>query len=178
MAFFEKQIKSDIKFQGKIVTVRTDEVELVNGHSAYREVVEHPGGVGIVAVDSDGQVLLVRQFRYPMGEELLEIPAGKLEYGEDPRECAERELSEETGYKAGCFVSLGEMYPSPGYCKEVLYAYLATELYPGKSHPDEDEFLSVEKMPFEKACELAVSGELKDAKTVIALLRAGKILKK
>lgn len=176
MAFFEKQIDSKEQFKGVIVTVRTDTVELTNGHVAYREVVEHPGGVGIVAVDSDKNVFMVRQFRYPMGEEILEIPAGKLEKGENPLDCAVRELSEETGFNAGKMVSLGEMYPSPGYCKEVLYAYLATDLTPGRSHPDEDEFLSVERIPFDEAVKMALSGELKDGKTVIALLRAREIL--
>ena len=177
MAFYEKQLSSEEKFRGVIVTVKADKVELTNGHTAYREVVEHPGGVGIVAINDEGNVFMVRQFRYPLGKEIMEIPAGKLEKGENPLDCAVRELSEETGYSAGKMISLGEMYPSPGYCKEVLYAYLATELTPGASHPDDDEFLSVEMVPFDKAVSMALSGELRDAKTVVALLRAREILR-
>jgi len=178
MEFFEKQVASEKKFEGLIVTVYADTVELHNGHSAYREVVEHPGGVGIVAITEDNKVLLVRQFRYPMAEIMPEIPAGKLEYGEDPYECAVRELSEETGFKAQRVVSLGKLYPSPGYCRETLYVYLATGLTAGESHPDEDEFLSVEAVDFNDACRMAEDGELTDAKTVIGLLRAAAFLRK
>lgn len=172
MAFFEKTLSSEELYCGRIITVRRDKVELTNGHTSTREVVEHPGGVGIVAIDKDKNVLMVRQFRYPLSSEILEVPAGKLEKGEDPLECAVRELSEETGYSAGKMISLGSMYPSPGYCQEILYAYLALDLEAGASHPDEDEFLSVERIPFDKAVNMALSGEIKDAKTVIALLRA------
>jgi ADP-ribose pyrophosphatase len=172
MAFFEKTLSTEEHFRGRIVTVRTDTVELTNGHISFREVVDHPGGVGIVAIDKNNNVLVVRQFRYPMSRELIEIPAGKLEKGEDPLECAIRELSEETGYSAGKMISLGAMYPSPGYCQETLYGYLALDLNEGESHPDEDEFLAVERIPFEKACEMALSGEICDGKTVVSLLRA------
>lgn len=177
MAFFEKTVKSEIKYTGRIVTVKNDTVELQNGNLAQREVVEHPGGVGIVVIDSDNFVYLVRQYRYPMSQELLEIPAGKLEYGEDPAECAVRELSEETGFTAEKMVYLGKMYPSPGYFQEILYLYLAEGLTGGECHPDPDEFLSVERYPLHEACRMAQSGEICDAKTVLGLLLTEKRMK-
>jgi ADP-ribose pyrophosphatase len=126
MGFFEKQISTKTVYRGRIVNVRNDVAELKNGHHVPREVVEHPGGVAVVPVDDNGCVLMVRQYRYPMEEELLEIPAGKLEYCEDHYDCAVRELSEETGCTAGKLVYLGPIYPSPGFSKEILYIYLAT----------------------------------------------------
>jgi ADP-ribose pyrophosphatase len=135
-------------------------------------VVEHCGGVGILALDENGNAVMVRQYRYPIGRELLEVPAGKLEENEDPLECAVRELSEETGYTAGQMISLGSILPSPGYCKETLYAYLALDLKPGDMHLDPDEFLDVEHIPFRKLHEMVMSGEVTDAKTVVAVLKA------
>ena len=143
MEFYEKTIESESVYEGIIVNVRRDIAGLQNGKQVAREVVEHPGGVGIVPVTKDNKVLMVRQYRYPMGEELLEIPAGKLDAGEDPLECAVRELSEETGCTAGRYVNLGASYPSPGFCKEILYIYLALDLQPGDMHLDENELLRV-----------------------------------
>ncbi|MGM9520850.1 MAG: NUDIX domain-containing protein [Oscillospiraceae bacterium] len=177
MAFFEKTLKSDEIYKGKIITVYRDTVELENGRTSLREVVSHAGGVGIVALDDDGCAVMVRQYRYPIGRELLEVPAGKLEPGEDPLECAVRELSEETGYSAGQMVSLGSILPSPGYCQETLYVYLALDLKPGAIHLDPDEFLSVEHIPMTKLHDMVMSGELTDAKTVIGILKAEQYLK-
>lgn len=176
MAFYEKQVSLNTMYKGRIVTVRDDDVELQNGEHARREVVEHPGGVAIVPVNKDGDVLMVRQYRYPMEEELLEIPAGKLEYGEDPFDCAVRELSEETGCTAGKMVFLGPIYPSPGFSKEILYIYLATELESGEAHPDENEFLSVETIPMDALVDKIMSSEIKDAKTIIGIFKAKKHL--
>ncbi len=176
MEFFEKQISTETVYTGRIVNVRHDIAELQNGHHVSREVVEHPGGVAVVPVDEDDRVLMVRQYRYPMAEELLEIPAGKLESCEDPRDCAVRELSEETGCKAGKLVLLGPIYPSPGFSKEILYIYLATELIRGAAHPDEDEFLSVEAIPLETLLKKIMAGEIKDGKTIIGILKAQKYL--
>lgn len=176
MEFFEKQISTATVYRGRIVNVRSDIAELKNGHHVPREVVEHPGGVAIVAVDEKGSVLMVRQYRYPMSEELLEIPAGKLEYGEDHRDCAIRELSEETGCAAGELVFLGPIYPSPGFSKETLYIYLATSLIRGEAHPDEDEFLSVEAVPLDTLVDKIMADEIRDGKTIIGIMKAKKYL--
>ncbi len=172
MKYSEKQLTTNTVYEGRIVTVKNDTAELVNGSVVYREVVEHSGGVAIVPVDSKQEVHMVRQFRYPMREEILEIPAGKLERGEDPYDCAVRELSEETGCTAGRIVSLGEFFPSPGFSSEVLYIYLATDLTPGEMNLDEDELLDVETIPLEDLVKRIMSGEIKDAKTIIGILKA------
>ena len=172
MAFYEKTLKSDVIYEGLIMRVRDDTVELQNGKTAHREVVDHTGGVGIIALTDEGTVPMVRQFRYPFMAETLEIPAGTLEPGEDPLECAVRELSEETGYSAGKLIPLGSLLPSPGYCAETLYIYLALNLTPGRAHLDENEFLNVEYYPLEKLHDMTMSGELLDAKTVLAILKA------
>lgn len=172
MEFFEKQISEKTVYKGHIVAVRNDMAELRNGCVVLREVVEHPGGVAIVPVNKLGQVLMVRQYRYSMSEELLEIPAGKLEYGEDPYECAVRELSEETGCTAGKIVSLGQIYPSPGFSQEILYIYLALELTQGEMHLDENELLSVEAIPLTMLVDNIMAGDIKDAKTIVGILKA------
>ncbi len=177
MAFYEKTLASDVMYDGHILRVRYDTVQLQNGASAFREVVDHTGGVGIIALTDDGRVPMVRQFRYPFMAETLEIPAGKLEKGEDPLECAVRELSEETGYSADKFVSLGSLLPSPGYCAETLYIYLATDLKPGRAHLDENEFLNVEYYPISKLHAMCMTGELVYSKTVIAVRKAENYLK-
>lgn len=176
MEFFEKQISSKSVYKGYIVNIRSDIAELKDGKMVVREVVEHAGGVAVVPVDEHGRVLMVRQYRYPMGMELLEVPAGKLEAGEDPYECAVRELSEETGCTAGKMISLGKIYTSPGFSTEILHLYLATELIGGEMHLDEGEFLSVEAVPAGKLVEMIMSGEIKDAKTIIGVLKAVQIL--
>jgi len=169
--FVEKEISRKTVYEGRIVNVRRDVAELTNGRHTGREVVEHPGGVCIVPMDHAGNCTLVRQFRYPFMESLLEFPAGKLERGEDPLECAIRELSEETGLHAGKIVSLGQMYPSPGYLDEVLHLYLAQDLTQGEAHPDENEFLSVETHSMEDLCEMAMANKLPDAKTMVAIFK-------
>jgi len=169
--FVEKEISRKTVYKGHIVNVRNDVVELINERHVPREVVEHSGGVCVVPLDSAGNCYLVRQFRYPFGEELLEFPAGKLEPGEDPQACAIRELSEETGLSAKNIVYLGPMYPSPGYCNEILHLYLAQDLIQGEAHPEENEFLSVEKMPLTAFAALVAENKVPDAKTVFALFR-------
>lgn len=178
----EKQLSSEYKFKGRIINLRQDLALLPNGHTSTREVIEHPGGVCIAALTNDNQLLFVKQFRYPYMEETLEIPAGKRDkQGEDPLECGKRELKEETGATAQKYIDLGSLYPSPGYVNEVIYTYLATGLDFGDMQPDEDEFLDVIKIPLEKAAQMVLSGEIKDAKTQIAVLKvkalydAGKI---
>lgn len=172
MEYFEKQIQSEEKYKGIIVRVRLDEAELHTGKHVKREVVEHPGGVTILPVDDDGNCYMVRQFRYPFGEMILEAPAGKLEKGEEPMTCAVRELSEETGFQADTFVDLGRCFTSPGFSTEVLYIYLALGLHAGSSHPDTDEYLNVEKIPLKTLVESVMRNEISDGKTVIAVLKA------
>ncbi len=172
MDYTEKKIKTINGYHGVIVNVALDRVTLPDGGEALREVVSHPGGVCILALDEKNQVVCVRQYRYCFGEHLLELPAGKLEYGEDPAACAVRELSEETGITAGSVVPLGEIYPSPGFCQEVLHLYLATELHWGKAHPDAGEFLDVTVVPLDELVADVMSGKLRDGKTVAAVLKA------
>jgi len=172
MVFCEKQVETNTLYKGLIVNVRRDMAEMQNGARVPREVVEHPGGVGIVPVTPDNKVLMVRQYRYPMEETLLEIPAGKLDDREGPLECAVRELSEETGCTAGKIVDLGVVYPSPGFCRESLYIYLALDLKQGESHPDENEFLSVEPYGFDELTTMIIKNELPDAKSIIGILKA------
>ena len=176
MVFFEKQVETETVYRGMIVDIRKDIAELQNGNRVKREVVVHPGGVGIVAVTKENKVLMVRQYRYPMEEELLEIPAGKLDNEEDPFECAKRELSEETGYTAAKYVDLGAIYPSPGFCRETLYLYLALDLQKGEMHLDENELLSVEHMDIDELIDQIVANELKDAKSIIGIMKAKKYL--
>lgn len=176
MDYWEKQIDTEEKYKGVIVRVRLDRAQLHNGQTVRREVVEHPGGVSILPIDDQGDCAMVRQFRYPFSRMMLEIPAGKLEYGEDPRECAVRELSEETGYTADELVYMGSFCTSPGFSTEVLHLYLAFGLHAGKSHPDEGEFLNVEKIPLKTLSEMVMRGEIDDGKTIVAVLKAEKYL--
>lgn len=168
----EKQLSAEYLYKGKIINVRRDEALLPNGKTALREVVEHPGGVCVAAINDKDEILLVRQFRYPYFETVLEILAGKRDSAdEDPLSCGIRELREETGAVAKNIFSLGKLYPTPGYCGEIIWMFGATELTFGNDDPDEDEFLSVEAVPFEKAVEMVLSGEIKDAKTQAAILK-------
>ena len=175
MDLMEKTLSSEKIFDGRIIHVHRDTIRLPDGGEATREVVDHPGGVCILALDDENRALLVSQFRYPYGKVLREVPAGKLEYGEDPTKAAIRELKEETGAVAGDFRSLGELYPSPGYCGEIIRMYLARDLTFGETHLDEDEFLDLERVPFDELVEQVLSGEIKDAKTIAVVLK-GKLL--
>lgn len=173
----EKQISYDYIYKGKIINLRKDTALLPDGNTALREVVEHPGGVCVAAITEKNEILMVRQFRYPYMENVLEIPAGKRDKGnESPLECGKRELKEETGAVAEKFINLGQLYPTPGYCGEIIWLYAATGITFGQAQPDSDEFLSVEKIPFEKAVDMVLEGEIKDAKTQTAILKI-KLLK-
>lgn len=174
----EKTLSSEQKFDGKVVKLFVDQVELENGETAIREMIKHPGGVCILPLDEDNNVLMVRQFRYPTHKVLLEIPAGKLEYGENHRECGLRELKEETGCTCDEFTYLGNLIPTPAYDNEVIHMYLARGLHSGEQKLDDDEFLDVEKIPLDKAVEMVMSNEIADAKTQIALLKTKIILGK
>ena len=177
MKLFEKTISKEYKYNGRIINLRVDEAELENGKTALREVVEHHGGVCVAALDEDGCLLMVRQFRYPYGEVLLEIPAGKLEKGENPLECGKRELEEETGYVAEKYTDLGKLYPTPAYVTEVIYMYYAETLTKTAQHLDADEFLSVEHIPLSDAVRMVMNGEIRDSKTQVAILKLKELIK-
>lgn len=173
MDLAEKKIRSNYIFHGKIMTVRVDDALLPNGQPCVREVCEHPGGVGVLALAEDRTVTLVRQYRYPYGEVTLEIPAGKMDQGpENAMEAGKRELSEETGLIAGEMIAMGEIWPSPGFMDERLYLFCAKNLTQGECHPDADEFLEIVRMPFDELCARVASGEIRDAKTVAAVGKA------
>lgn len=171
MNLTERTLSQEYFFHGRVINMRRDEIELPNGQPATREVVEHPGGVCIAALTDEKELLFVRQYRYPYSEVLLEIPAGKLNRGEDPLEAGKRELQEETGAVADSYVSLGKLYPSPGYCDEIIHMYMATGLSFGEMNPDDDEFLEVERIPLEKAAQMVLDNTITDAKTQAAILK-------
>ena len=172
MELEEKTVNKNYIYKGKILNLRRDDAVLPNGKPCVREVVEHAGGVTVAALTDDDELIFVRQFRYPYMKVLLELPAGKLEKGEDPLESGKRELLEETGCTAEEYISLGEFYPSCGYTDEVIYLYLAKGLKFGSQSLDEDEFLNVEKIPLEKAVKMVMSNEIKDGKTQTAILKS------
>jgi len=171
----EKRICSDYKFKGKIINVRLDDALLPNGETAKREVVEHNGGVCVVPITDNKEILTVKQFRYPYMEEISEIPAGKRDGNEDPLQCGIRELKEETGCTAEKFIFLGELYPSPGYCGEIIYMYAATGLSFGETDPDEDEFLEISRIHIDDLVEEIMTGKIKDAKTQAAVLKVKRL---
>lgn len=176
MELTERTLKSETVFDGRIIHVRRDEIELPDGKHSFREVVDHHGGVCVLALDERNDVLMVKQFRYPYKEVVAEIPAGKLEKGEDPEAAAHRELREETGAVSSDLRSLGEIYPSPGYCGEIIRMYLARDLSFGEAQLDEGEFLDVERVPFADLVEQVLEGEIRDAKTVAAVLKTKLLL--
>lgn len=167
----EKQLKKEYMYEGKIISVRRDTALLPNGNTAFREVVEHNGGVCIVPLDDNDNVYFVKQFRYPYSEVVTEVPAGKLEKGEDPLESGKRELKEEVGADAKNYTFLGKLYPSPGYCGEIIYMYLATDLSFGATNPDDDEFLEPIKIPLKEAVDMILNNQLADSKTQAAILK-------
>ena len=178
MDLTEHTVESKTIFEGKIVKLTLDQARLPNGALASREVVYHPGGVAVLALDEDRTVTLVRQYRYPIHRELVELPAGKLDHGaeEDRLLGAKRELSEETGLEAEEWTYLGYTLASPGFCDEALHMYLARGLRRSKQHPDEDEFLDVITMPFDQLAEQVMDGTITDAKTVATTLKVKVLL--
>ena len=172
----ETMVSSQTIFEGKIIKVTLDQAQLPDGSLAPREVVYHPGGVAVLALDEDNTVYLVRQYRYPIQQLLLELPAGKLEKGEDPRDSGLRELSEETGLEAAQWTYLGYTLASPGFCDEALHMYLARGLTRKRQHLDEDEFLDVVTMPFGQLVEQVMDGTITDGKTVSTTLKVKVLL--
>lgn len=167
----EKTLESQQIFDGRVVKLFVDKAELENGDIVTREVIKHPGGVCVVPLDENGNVLFVKQYRYPHHQIMLEIPAGKLEWGESHHDCGLRELKEETGCTCDNYTYLGSLIPTPAYCGEVIHMYLAEGLHYGEQNLDEDEFLDIEKIPLEKAAEMIMNNEIADAKTQLAILK-------
>jgi ADP-ribose pyrophosphatase len=168
----EELIASKPIYEGRIIKVRVDSVSLPDGRETSREVVEHAAAVAIVPIDDEGNTLLVRQYRHPAGQALLEVPAGMVEDGESPDETAQRELQEETGFASRNLRPLGGFWSTPGFCTEFMYAYLAKNLVPSTLANDHDEFIDVERIPMERIPQLIRLGEIQDAKSIAALLMA------
>ncbi len=175
----EERIDGEDIFSGRVVHLIRDRVRLPNGHESIREVIRHVGAVCMIPVFENGDVLIERQFRYPHAKVLIEIPAGKLDSKEeDPLEAAKRELFEETGYVADSFLPLGELYTTPAFVDEVIMMYLVEGLktVDDRQHLDEDEFLTVERIPLDELCDMVMRGEIPDAKTQIAALKAKRLI--
>lgn len=169
-SFRPGQASSRRIYEGRVLNLRLDTVDLGGRRRLEREVVEHRGGVTILAFDDQGRLLLVRQYRHPVGRELLELPAGTFDPGDDPEGCARRELQEETGYRPGRLERLGGFYLAPGYCTEYQNVFLARELVESRLTPDEDERIELVRLPLEEALRLVETGEIEDSKTAAALL--------
>ncbi len=178
MEIFEKTVEKNYVYKGRIINVRCDKAELHNGKPCTREVVEHNGGVCIAPITENNELIFVRQFRYPYMEMVLELPAGKLELGEDPFEAGKRELEEETGTVAENYYNLGKFYPTPGYCGEIIYLYAASGLRATAMNPDEDEFLEVEKIAIDKAVDMVINGEIPDGKTQTLIMRVAEMMRR
>ena len=168
----EKKVKSNLLYDGRIIKLYNDQILLPNEKTAFREYVKHPGGVCVVPITEENEILLVRQYRYPYSKQVVEIPAGKRDsVFEDTLEGGKRELKEELGVTAKNFVFLGEFYPTPGYTDEVIYMYAATGLSFSESSPDEDEFVKAEKYSLDTLVQMIMSGQIKDGKTQAAVLK-------
>ncbi|MGN0526003.1 MAG: NUDIX domain-containing protein [Acutalibacteraceae bacterium] len=174
----EKQLNSEEIFNGVAIHLFKDEILLPDGSKSVREVIRHPGAVCVLPVTEDGEVIFVNQFRYAFNKVTLEVPAGKLETGEEPVSAALRELSEETGFTAKNIIHLGDMYTTPALIDEVIHMYIATDLSEGEQHLDEGEFINVIKMPMSEAVEMVMNNEIKDSKTQTVLLKAEKYLER
>ncbi len=166
----ERTLGSETVFEGRLIKVRKDEVQLRDGRKSTREVVVHPGAVAVLPLTKEMKIVFVRQFRYAIGKALIEIPAGTLQPNETPEECAQRELSEEIGFTAGKLERLISLYLAPGYSTELIHLFVATDLMPSKVERDEDEILEIVEMSFKDAIAAIGRGEIQDAKTVAALL--------
>jgi len=175
----ETKLESENIFDGNLLHIKKDKVKLPNGGEAYREWVKHPGAAAVIPLTDQGEIILVRQYRYPIDEVTLEIPAGKLDVsGEDPLECAKRELSEETGYTAQEYKFLSKLATSVGFSDEVIYIYAAKGLKAGTQHTDEDEFINVVKVPLAEAVEMVLDGRINDGKSVTAILMLDRMVNK
>ena len=173
----EKTLSKKMGFDGELLKLEVEVVELPNGKTATREIIRHPGAVAIICVNEENKIVLVRQFRKPLDKTLLEIPAGKLEYGEDHLECAKRELLEDTGYIAKSWKKLGQTVTAPGFTDETIHLFLATDVTSGTAQPDEDEFLQVENYTIDEIKEMIFAGVIDDAKSIVAFFLSGIFIK-
>lgn len=173
----EKKVSSEEIFDGKLLHVFSDTIELPDGKSATREYIKHQGAVAVVPVTENNEIIAVRQYRYPIGRVTVEIPAGKLDKGEKPLEAAMRELSEETGVSGADITYIGGLYPSVAYTDELIHMYMAENLEYGEAHTDDDEFLDVVKIPVDEFVEKILGGEIMDSKTQAAVLKVAMILR-
>ena len=171
-----KRLDRKTVFDGRVVHLAVDRVELPNGQTAELEVISHPGAAAMVPLSEDGEVLLVRQYRYATDSWLLEVPAGKLDPGEKPEVCAAREVEEEVGYRAGELIPLGWIWTTPGFTDEVIHLFAAFELEEVERRPEDDEVIELVRTPLATALELVWRGELNDAKSALALIHAAKRL--
>lgn len=172
MKLFEETVSVEKIFEGKIIQVHLDKARIEDGRIVNREVVEHCAGVGVLPIDENGNCYFVRQFRYPLGCTVLEVPAGKVDAGEEPEHCGLRELSEETGFIADKLIPCGSYYVSPGFTTEKIYIYIANNIKKGAAHLDDGEFLNVETVPFDTVVKMLADGQINDAKTAIAIQSA------
>ena len=178
-AHFEKTLSSEVLFEGRVVTLTKDVALLENGETSIREVVHHHGGACIVPYFEDGTICMVRQFRYAMQQELWELPAGKLEPGEDPFEAMKREQLEETGTTGKNYISLGNLYPTPGYCGEIIRLWACrVDKETGELSLDPDEFLQTLRIPLDKAVEMVLHNEIPDSKTQVGILKTAALVEK
>ncbi len=177
MKFEEKTIRCNEIYNGRILSLHVDDIELPNGEKAVREIVEHSGGVCVAAITDDNELYFVRQYRYPYKKVLLELPAGKLEKGEDPLKAGMRELEEECGVIAEKVIPMGTVYPTVAYCSEIIHLFAAKGLTATAQNLDKDEFLSFEKISIEKAAEMVMHGEISDSKTAVLVLKIHNLIK-
>jgi ADP-ribose pyrophosphatase len=174
-----KVTKSESKFKGRVFELRVDEIEYDSGNKGVRETAVHPGGAVVLALKNNGKIILVKQYRYPHDKYLLELPAGKLEKGEEPLTCAVRELTEETGYTAKEMIKLGAIFTSPGFCSEVLHIYLAKDLIPGSHNREEGEYgMEIHEYTLDEINKMITSGDIVDAKTICGIHYYSLLLKK
>ncbi|HOO25140.1 MAG TPA: NUDIX hydrolase [Clostridiales bacterium] len=171
MELREKTLEQSYIYKGKVINLRLDKNELPNGKTGMREIVEHSGGVCVAALTKKDELIFVRQYRSPYEEIVTELPAGKIDKGEDPLTCGKRELLEETGATAGRYIDLGRFYPTPGYCGETIYLYGALDLEFSEQAPDEDEFLEVVRLPLQEAVQMVLENKLPDGKTQTAVMK-------
>lgn len=168
----ELTLSTTRKYEGKVINVRLDDVKISNGNEGFREVVEHSGGVVIVPITAENKVVLIKQWRYPIDQELIELPAGKLEVGEEPFPAAKRELQEETGYVADKWEDLGCIFTAPGFCNEKLYMYKASDLTYTQTNFDDGEVIDKFEVSIKEATDMIKSGKINDAKTIAGIFMA------